>query len=78
MEHMNYSIREGANFEDIVLISSNMIVRGVLIDGQLQRAIGELVEAEVVEMNHVKVKFRNGQEDYFELGENVKWIEVEL
>lgn len=78
MEHMNYSIHEGTNFEDIVLISSNMIVRGVLIDGQLHRAIGELVEAEAVEMNHVKVKFRNGREDYFELGENVKWIEVEL
>lgn len=62
--------------ENITIISSNMIVQASLIDGKMVNSIGAVVQAESVEMNCVKVTFPTGREEFYELGDKVKWVEV--
>ena len=87
MEHISCEeFYNGPNMEEIraeilknrtVFISSNMMIFADVKDGQLRGAIGYRVKAESVEMNNVKVE-RNGEVEFFELGDKIRWMELEL
>jgi hypothetical protein len=64
--------------EHITMISHNMIVHGEVVNGVLTKTAGKSVQAESIEMNTIKVLFADGHVEFYELGDKVKWIEVEL
>ena len=62
----------------MLLISPNMLIEAQVKDGKLVRSIGALVTAEQIELNHVKVTYRDGSTAFFKLDENVRWMEVDM
>lgn len=55
-------------------LSEGLIIIADVQDGQVVKTIGKAVKAEQVEMNVVKVTARSGEEQYLELGDNVRWM----
>lgn len=55
-------------------LSEGLIIIADVQDGQIVKTVGEVVKAEQIEMNVVKVTARSGKEQFLELGDNVRWI----
>lgn len=62
----------------MLFISPNMLIEAQVKDGKLVRSVGTLVTAEQIELDHVKVTYRDGRTAFFELGENIRWMEVDM
>lgn len=57
-------------------ISQNLFIVSLERGGVLVRTIGAVVKAEPIEMNCVKVTSASGKEHFYELGEDVIWMEL--
>jgi ribosomal protein L9 len=74
-KHVNIVNRK---FDDtMTFISSNMLIVARVRDGKLFGAVGTTVKAEAIEMNTIKVE-KKGETLYYELGDKIKWLELEL
>jgi ribosomal protein L9 len=54
-----------------------MLIVARVRDGKLFGAVGTTVKAEAIEMNTIKVE-KKGETLYYELGDKIKWLELEL
>lgn len=62
------------NFDEVLYLTPNKVIHGFIVDGKLYSAAGFNAKVEQVEMNHVKIT-KNGQEFFFELNNQTKWLE---
>lgn len=69
--------REEQDKDVVTFISANLLIVAKYKDGRLIRTLGTSVKAESVEMNFVKVT-KGDETCFFEIGDNVRWMEVEL
>lgn len=57
-------------------ISPNLFIVALEVNGVMVKSVGAVVKAEIIEMNCVKVVTSKGEELFYELGEDVRWMEV--
>lgn len=60
--------------DETILISESLMIKAQHKEGKLLRAIGTTVKARIIEMNHIQVE-KDGKFQYFEIGDNVRWME---
>ena len=65
-----------AQVDETIFISEGLMIKAQHKEGKLLRAIGTTVKAKIIEMNHIEVE-KDGKFQYFEIGDNVRWMEVE-
>lgn len=70
MRQMNKALEGSAT----AFITPNLLIVAQHEDGVLTQTVGTTVKAEPIELDHIKVT-KEGQEFFYELGENVKWME---
>lgn len=61
----------------MTFISENLLIEAQVSQGLLKGAKGYIVKAEQVEMNNVKVTFKD-KVIFYELNPRVRWMEVEI
>ena len=66
------------DIERMLFISENMLIEAQIKNGQLVRTIGTVVKAEQIELNYVKITFRDGRTVFLQLSENVRWVDMEV
>lgn len=62
--------------DETIFISESLLIRAQHKEGKLLRAIGTTVKARIIELNHIEVE-KDGKRYYFEIGDNVRWMEYE-
>jgi hypothetical protein len=62
------------NVKHLTLLLDGLVLTATYADGKLLGASGRTAKVESIEMNCAKATYRSGVEEYWELGDDVKWL----
>lgn len=60
--------------EKQVFLTDNLMLVAYVRNGDIVKTLGMKVKTQQIEMDYVKVTFSSGTEQYYVLGDNVKWL----